>query len=129
MIFLFLFCIDPVFRSCEVLSCQPLTHDIKLLALQLPQGSHMIIPIGYHVYLRVNHNGKKVKKLILNHVLLSHRNAQEHNSRDFLWPKIHSQHPKAAFVWQIPIDHAISCIYDMVWEGIETVLPSRENCG
>ncbi|XP_071801639.1 cytochrome b5 reductase 4-like isoform X1 [Asterias amurensis] len=53
---------DPVFRSCEVLSCQPLTHDIKLLALQLPQGSHMIIPIGYHVYLRVNHNGEELSR-------------------------------------------------------------------
>ncbi|XP_022082086.1 cytochrome b5 reductase 4-like [Acanthaster planci] len=53
---------EPVFRRCKVVSCQPLTHDIKLFGLELPAGCRMCLPMGYHVHLRVRADGNELSR-------------------------------------------------------------------
>ena len=49
---------DPLFRSCQLLCCSTVTHDTNLYTFQLPAGTCMNIPIGYHVNVKMTSNGK-----------------------------------------------------------------------
>ncbi|XP_071955198.1 cytochrome b5 reductase 4-like [Antedon mediterranea] len=50
------------FRSCKVKKVETVTHDTKLLTFELPEGSWMSPPIGYHVYLKATVNGTEVNR-------------------------------------------------------------------
>ncbi|XP_033116914.1 cytochrome b5 reductase 4-like [Anneissia japonica] len=50
------------FRMCTVKKVDEVTHDTKLLTFELPEGSWMHPPIGYHVYLKANVNGSTVNR-------------------------------------------------------------------
>ena len=49
---------EPTFRSCQLVSCTPVTHDTNLYTFELPSGTSMTVPIGHHVYLKMQCNGE-----------------------------------------------------------------------
>ncbi|XP_072035658.1 cytochrome b5 reductase 4-like [Amphiura filiformis] len=48
---------EPIFRSCQLICCSPVSHDTNLYTFQQPNGTCMNIPIGYHVNLMMKCNG------------------------------------------------------------------------
>ena len=48
----------PTFHSCTVTSIQEVTHDTNLYCVQFPDGYRMVIPLGYHVQIKTNIEGK-----------------------------------------------------------------------
>ncbi|KAJ8290870.1 hypothetical protein GJAV_G00018630 [Gymnothorax javanicus] len=50
------------FRDCTLVSKTDVTHDTRLLGLQLPLGTHMQVPVGRHIYLRAPVQGSEVVK-------------------------------------------------------------------
>lgn len=53
---------DVEFRKCSVTSVTSVTHDTKLLCLELPLGMHMIIPVGCHVFVSDTISGELVTR-------------------------------------------------------------------
>lgn len=40
------------YMKCSLQSVTSVSHNTKLFTLELPAGSHMIVPIGYHVKIK-----------------------------------------------------------------------------
>ena len=40
------------YMKCRLQSVTSVSHNTKLFTLELPAGSHMIVPIGYHVKIK-----------------------------------------------------------------------------
>ncbi|XP_033619260.1 cytochrome b5 reductase 4 isoform X2 [Fukomys damarensis] len=45
------------YRKCQLVSKEAVTHDTKLFCLMLPAGTHLQVPVGHHVYLKVTITG------------------------------------------------------------------------
>lgn len=54
---------DVVYRQCQLTSVDQVNHDTNLYKLTLPQGTRMIVPLGYHVRLKAQIEGNSVMPL------------------------------------------------------------------
>ncbi|XP_006175556.1 LOW QUALITY PROTEIN: cytochrome b5 reductase 4 [Camelus ferus] len=50
------------YRKCQLISKEDVTHDTKLFCLMLPPSTHLQVPIGQHVYLKLTIAGTKIVK-------------------------------------------------------------------
>nr|XP_048291754.1 cytochrome b5 reductase 4 isoform X3 [Myodes glareolus] len=45
------------YRRCQLISKEDVTHDTRLFCLMLPPSTHLQVPIGHHVYLKLSVTG------------------------------------------------------------------------
>ncbi|XP_002746820.3 cytochrome b5 reductase 4 isoform X12 [Callithrix jacchus] len=50
------------YRKCQLISKEDVTHDTRLFCLMLPPSTHLQVPIGQHVYLRLPITGTEIVK-------------------------------------------------------------------
>nr|XP_004660521.2 cytochrome b5 reductase 4 isoform X1 [Jaculus jaculus] len=50
------------YRKCQLVSKEDVTHDTKLFCFMLPASSHLQVPIGQHVYLKLTVKGAEIVK-------------------------------------------------------------------
>ncbi|KAM7135337.1 cytochrome b5 reductase 4 isoform 1-T1 [Molossus nigricans] len=50
------------YRKCQLISKEDVTHDTKLFCLMLPPGTHLQVPAGQHVYLKLTITGTEIVK-------------------------------------------------------------------
>ncbi|XP_025300666.3 cytochrome b5 reductase 4 isoform X1 [Canis lupus dingo] len=50
------------YRKCQLISKECVTHDTKLFCLMLPPSTHLQVPIGQHVYLKLTITGTEIVK-------------------------------------------------------------------
>lgn len=50
------------YRKCQLISKEDVTHDTKLFCLMLPPSTHLQVPIGQHVYLKLPITGTEIVK-------------------------------------------------------------------
>ncbi|CAI5769771.1 cytochrome b5 reductase 4 isoform X1 [Podarcis lilfordi] len=50
------------YRKCRLLSKTNVSHDTQLFCLALPLGTHLLVPVGHHVYLRQTITGTEIVK-------------------------------------------------------------------
>ncbi|XP_053557171.1 cytochrome b5 reductase 4-like [Bombina bombina] len=50
------------YRKCRLVSKTDINHNTKLFCFELPQGCHLHVPVGYHVYLKLNISGTDIVK-------------------------------------------------------------------
>uniref|UniRef100_F1MB85 Cytochrome b5 reductase 4 n=1 Tax=Bos taurus TaxID=9913 RepID=F1MB85_BOVIN len=50
------------YRKCQLVSKEDVTHDTKLFCLMLPPSTHLEVPVGQHVYLRLPITGTEIVK-------------------------------------------------------------------
>ncbi|XP_067675177.1 cytochrome b5 reductase 4-like [Haliotis asinina] len=53
---------DVSYRHCTIQSIQDVTHDTKLFCVQLPEGTRMCVPLGYHVHIKHNVSGMELAR-------------------------------------------------------------------
>ncbi|XP_036895189.1 cytochrome b5 reductase 4 isoform X3 [Sturnira hondurensis] len=53
---------DLYYRKCQLISKDSVTHDTKLFCLLLPRSTHLQVPIGQHVYLKLTIAGTEIVK-------------------------------------------------------------------
>jgi len=51
------------YRKCQLISKEGVTHDTKLFCLMLPPSTHLQVPVGQHVYLKLTITGKVIEAL------------------------------------------------------------------
>ncbi|XP_077018466.1 cytochrome b5 reductase 4 isoform X1 [Tamandua tetradactyla] len=50
------------YRKCQLISKEDVTHDTKLFCVMLPPSTHLQVPIGQHVYLKLTITGTEIVK-------------------------------------------------------------------
>ncbi|XP_038177311.1 cytochrome b5 reductase 4 isoform X1 [Arvicola amphibius] len=50
------------YRRCQLISKEDVTHDTRLFCLMLPPSTHLQVPVGYHVYLKLSVTGAEIVK-------------------------------------------------------------------
>ncbi|XP_065783876.1 cytochrome b5 reductase 4 isoform X4 [Muntiacus reevesi] len=50
------------YRKCQLVSKEDMTHDTKLFCLMLPPSTHLQVPVGQHVYLKLPITGTEIVK-------------------------------------------------------------------
>ncbi|XP_004580480.2 cytochrome b5 reductase 4 isoform X1 [Ochotona princeps] len=50
------------YRKCQLISKEDVTHDTKLLCVMLPPSTHLQVPVGQHVYLKLTITGTEIVK-------------------------------------------------------------------
>ncbi|XP_054425647.1 cytochrome b5 reductase 4 [Pteronotus mesoamericanus] len=50
------------YRKCQLISKESVTHDTKFFCLMLPRSTHLQVPIGQHVYLKLTITGTEIVK-------------------------------------------------------------------
>uniref|UniRef100_A0A2K5SJP2 Cytochrome b5 reductase 4 n=1 Tax=Cebus imitator TaxID=2715852 RepID=A0A2K5SJP2_CEBIM len=50
------------YRKCQLISKEDVTHDTRLFCLMLPPSTHLQVPIGQHVYLKLSITGTEIVK-------------------------------------------------------------------
>ncbi|XP_058290793.1 cytochrome b5 reductase 4 isoform X2 [Hylobates moloch] len=50
------------YRKCQLISKEDVTHDTRLFCLTLPPSTHLQVPIGQHVYLKLPITGTEIVK-------------------------------------------------------------------
>ncbi|XP_071112428.1 cytochrome b5 reductase 4-like [Haliotis cracherodii] len=50
------------YRQCTIQSIQEVSPDTKLLCVQLPEGTRMCVPLGYHVHIKHNISGMELAR-------------------------------------------------------------------
>uniref|UniRef100_A0A8C9H904 Cytochrome b5 reductase 4 n=1 Tax=Piliocolobus tephrosceles TaxID=591936 RepID=A0A8C9H904_9PRIM len=50
------------YRKCQLISKENVTHDTRLFCLMLPPSTHLQVPIGQHVYLKLPITGTEIVK-------------------------------------------------------------------
>ncbi|XP_027963830.1 cytochrome b5 reductase 4 isoform X3 [Eumetopias jubatus] len=50
------------YRKCRLISKEGVTHDTKLFCLMLPPSTHLQVPVGQHVYLKLTITGTEIVK-------------------------------------------------------------------
>nr|XP_054413797.1 cytochrome b5 reductase 4 isoform X9 [Pongo abelii] len=50
------------YRKCQLISKEDVTHDTRLFCLMLPPSTHLQVPIGEHVYLKLSVTGTEIVK-------------------------------------------------------------------
>ncbi|XP_054413797.2 cytochrome b5 reductase 4 isoform X8 [Pongo abelii] len=50
------------YRKCQLISKEDVTHDTRLFCLMLPPSTHLQVPIGQHVYLKLSVTGTEIVK-------------------------------------------------------------------
>ncbi|XP_060275573.1 cytochrome b5 reductase 4 isoform X3 [Ovis aries] len=50
------------YRKCQLVSKEDVTHDTKLFCLMLPPSTHLQVPVGQHVYLKLPITGTEIVK-------------------------------------------------------------------
>nr|XP_048291755.1 cytochrome b5 reductase 4 isoform X4 [Myodes glareolus] len=50
------------YRRCQLISKEDVTHDTRLFCLMLPPSTHLQVPIGHHVYLKLSVTGAEIVK-------------------------------------------------------------------
>lgn len=46
------------YRQCQLIAKEDVTHDTRLFCLKLPPSTHLQVPVGQHVYLKLSVTGK-----------------------------------------------------------------------
>ena len=49
---------ETVYRKCKLAQIQKVTHDTNLYRIELPEGCRMCVPVGHHVHIKANVEGK-----------------------------------------------------------------------
>lgn len=49
------------YRQCQLISKEDVTHDTRLFCLMLPPSTHLQVPVGQHVYLKLSVTGKEME--------------------------------------------------------------------
>lgn len=49
------------YRKCQLISKEDVTHDTRLFCLMLPPSTHLQVPVGQHVYLKLSVTGKGIR--------------------------------------------------------------------
>lgn len=52
-----------LYRKCQLVAKEDVTYDTKLFCLILPPSTHLQVPIGQHVYLKLNVTGAEIVNL------------------------------------------------------------------
>lgn len=50
------------YRQCRLISKEDVTHDTRLFCLMLPPSTHLQVPVGQHVYLKLSVKGAEIVK-------------------------------------------------------------------
>ncbi|XP_053520826.1 cytochrome b5 reductase 4 isoform X1 [Artibeus jamaicensis] len=50
------------YRKCQLISKETVTHDVKFFCLMLPRSTHLQVPVGQHVYLKLTITGTEIVK-------------------------------------------------------------------
>ncbi|XP_051063601.1 cytochrome b5 reductase 4 isoform X2 [Phodopus roborovskii] len=50
------------YRKCQLISKEDVTHDTRLFCLMLPPSTHLQVPVGHHVYLKLSVTGAEIVK-------------------------------------------------------------------
>lgn len=50
------------YRRCQLISKEDVTHDTRLFCLMLPPSTHLQVPVGQHVYLKLSVTGAEIVK-------------------------------------------------------------------
>ncbi|XP_037060933.1 LOW QUALITY PROTEIN: cytochrome b5 reductase 4-like [Peromyscus leucopus] len=50
------------YRKCQLISKEDVTHDTRLFCLMLPPSTHLQVPVGQHVYLKLSITGAEIVK-------------------------------------------------------------------
>ncbi|XP_006892225.1 PREDICTED: cytochrome b5 reductase 4-like [Elephantulus edwardii] len=50
------------YRKCQLISKEDVTHDTRLFCLMLPPSTHLQVPIGQHIYLKLTITGTEIVK-------------------------------------------------------------------
>ncbi|KAE8603036.1 hypothetical protein XENTR_v10014202 [Xenopus tropicalis] len=50
------------YRKCRLASKTDINYNTKLFCVQLPQGCHLQVPVGHHIYLKMNISGVDIVK-------------------------------------------------------------------
>ncbi|XP_007949726.1 cytochrome b5 reductase 4 [Orycteropus afer afer] len=50
------------YRKCQLISKEDVTHNTKLFCLMLPPSTHLQVPIGQHIYLKLTITGTEIVK-------------------------------------------------------------------
>lgn len=50
------------YRQCQLISKEDVTHDTRLFCLMLPPSTHLQVPVGQHVYLKLSVKGAEIVK-------------------------------------------------------------------
>lgn len=50
------------YRKCQLTSKEYVTHDTRLFCLMLPPSTHLQVPVGHHVYLKLSVTGAEIVK-------------------------------------------------------------------
>ncbi|XP_032765615.1 cytochrome b5 reductase 4 isoform X2 [Rattus rattus] len=50
------------YRQCQLISKEDVTHDTRLFCLMLPPSTHLQVPVGQHVYLKLSVTGAEIVK-------------------------------------------------------------------
>ncbi|XP_052571986.1 cytochrome b5 reductase 4 isoform X2 [Peromyscus californicus insignis] len=50
------------YRKCQLISKEDVTHDTRLFCLMLPPSTHLQVPVGQHVYLKLSVTGAEIVK-------------------------------------------------------------------
>lgn len=53
---------DLYYRKCQLISKEDVTHDTKLFSVMLPPSTHLQVPVGQHVYLKLTIAGTEIVK-------------------------------------------------------------------
>ena len=53
------------YRKCQLVSKEDVTHDTKLFCLMLPPSTHLQVPVGQHVYLKLPITGEALQEHFL----------------------------------------------------------------
>lgn len=52
------------YRRCQLISKEDVTHDTRLFCLMLPPSTHLQVPVGHHVYLKLSVTGKGIRATV-----------------------------------------------------------------
>ncbi|XP_052043655.1 cytochrome b5 reductase 4 isoform X2 [Apodemus sylvaticus] len=50
------------YRQCQLIAKEDVTHDTRLFCLKLPPSTHLQVPVGQHVYLKLSVTGAEIVK-------------------------------------------------------------------
>jgi cytochrome-b5 reductase len=81
------------YRGCTLTAVEPVSHDTKVFVFQLPRGTRMIVPVGQHVYARMNIGGVLVERCytsVLHSFLTRNDQQQQRGDLVYLMVKIYS---------------------------------------
>ncbi|XP_075454009.1 cytochrome b5 reductase 4 isoform X2 [Ascaphus truei] len=90
------------YRKCRLVSKTDVNHNTKLFCFELPQGCHLQVPVGHHVYLKLTISGMEVVKPYtpVSHSLVLDPQLQTYHDERFIYIMI-KIYPNGSFTPQV----------------------------